>query len=144
MKKINNKTLAALLAALVFVVVAVVFFIRRKKKAEEADNAIAGGGSSTTSSTSGVATFPTASFPLTPYSMAKEYTASAGSYGQQIVNLQRICNERFGEKLVVDGKLGPLSEAAFQKCFGYPILFPYSEAVYNGLMLQYGGGLNLA
>ena len=141
MKKINNKTLAALLAALVFVVVAVVFFIRRKKKAEEADNVIAGGGSSTTS---GVATFPTASFPLTPYSMAKEYTASAGSYGQQIANLQKICNERFGEKLVVDGKLGPLSEAAFQKCFGYPILFPYSEAVYNGLMLQYGGGLNLA
>lgn len=141
MKKLNNKTLAALLAALVFVVVAVVFFIRRKKKAEEADNAIAGGGSSTTS---GVATFPTASFPLTPYSMAKEYTTSAGSYGQQIANLQKICNERFDEKLVVDGKLGPKSEAAFLKCFGYPILFPYSEAVYNGLMLQYGGGLNLA
>lgn len=136
----NKKMIIAF--AVLALILTVVFFIRRKRKAEEADKAIAGGGSSATSS--GVATLPATSFPLTPYSIAKEYTASAGSYGQQIANLQKICNDKFGKGLDVDGKFGPKSEAAFLTCFGSPYKMPYSEEVYNGLMLQHGGGLNLA
>ncbi|MBE6347237.1 MAG: hypothetical protein E7067_08590 [Lentimicrobiaceae bacterium] len=132
----NKKIIAALAVLVVIVVIFVV--VRRRKKAEESDKSITGGGSS---SGTGNATLPVASFPLTPYSMAGEYTAEAGSYGQQIANLQKICNKKFNKSLTVDGKFGPKTENAFRSSFGYPFEIPYSEEVYNGFIMQYGVGI---
>lgn len=87
-------------------VLAVVFFIRRKK-AEETDNAILQGGSS----------LPTATFPLQPYSVAGEYSASKGSYGAQIAEIQTKLNT-LGAGLDVDGKYGPKTEAAVKTYLG--------------------------
>lgn len=138
MKEIlKNKKLMIALAVLVVIVVIFVV-VRRRKKAEESDKSITGGGSS---SGTGNATLPVASFPLTPYSMAGEYTAEAGSYGQQIANLQKICNKKFNKSLTVDGKFGPKTENAFRSAFGYPFEIPYSEEVYNGFIMQYGVGI---
>lgn len=138
MKEIlKNKKLMIALAVLVVIVVIFVV-VRRRKKAEESDKSITGGGSS---SATGNATLPVASFPLTPYSMAGEYTAEAGSYGQQIANLQKICNKKFNKSLTVDGKFGPKTENAFRSAFGYPFEIPYSEEVYNGFIMQYGVGI---
>lgn len=135
MKEIlKNKKLMIALAVLVVIVVIFVV-VRRRKKAEESDKS--GGSSSGT----GNATLPVASFPLTPYSMAGEYTAEAGSYGQQIANLQKICNKKFNKSLTVDGKFGPKTENAFRSAFGYPFEIPYSEEVYNGFIMQYGVGI---
>lgn len=132
----NKKIIAALAVLVVIVVIFVV--VRLRKKAEESDKSITGGGSS---SGTGNATLPVASFPLTPYSMAGEYTAEAGSYGQQIANLQKICNKKFNKSLTVDGKFGPKTENAFRSAFGYPFEIPYSEEVYNGFIMQYGVGI---
>lgn len=132
----NKKIIAALAVLVVIVVIYVV--ARRRKKAEESDKSITGGGSS---SGTGNATLPVASFPLTPYSMAGEYTAEAGSYGQQIANLQKICNKKFNKSLTVDGKFGPKTENAFRSAFGYPFEIPYREEVYNGFIMQYGVGI---
>lgn len=128
-----------MIALATLVVIVVIFVVaRRRKKAEESDKSITGGGSS---SGTGNATLPVASFPLTPYSMAGEYTAESGSYGQQIANLQKICNKKFNKSLTVDGKFGPKTENAFRSAFGYPFEIPYSEEVYNGFIMQYGVGI---
>lgn len=132
----NKKVIISFAVLVVIVVIFVV--VRRRKKAEESDKSITGGGSS---SGTGKASLPVASFPLTPYSMAGEYTAEAGSYGQQIANLQKICNKKFNKSLTVDGKFGPKTENAFRSAFGYPFVIPYSEEVYNGFIMQYGVGI---
>lgn len=138
MKEIlKNKKVIIALSILVLITLIVVI-IRRNKKSEETS------GSDAVKKTPADASkpeHPLASFPLTPYSRAGEYSTGAGSYGQQIANLQKICNGKFGKDLVVDGKFGPKSEAAFLTCFGAPLQMPYSEEVYNGLMLQHGGGI---
>lgn len=145
---LTNKKVIIFVAALVLIL-AVVLFVRRRKRAEENDKAVAGGGETKTSGGSSVwipskntSGLPEASFPLTPYSMAGEYSANAGSYGEQIAKLQKICNKKWNKNLTVDGKFGPKSEAAFLSCFGYPLAMPYSEEVYNGLIFQHGGALN--
>lgn len=126
----------------VFVVIVIIFFVvHRRKKAEESDISITGGGTSSStgggiSSSTGNATLPVASFPLTPYSQAGEYTAEAGSYGQQIANLQKICNRDFHKSLAVDGKYGPESEAAFSSAFG--CLFGVTQKVYEGIIKVHG------
>ena len=117
----------------VIALAAMVYFLKKKQKGSEDIN------SSNPSGQSPVTQLPQASFPLTPYSSVKVYSAAKGSYGQQIANLQKICNDKFGKNLTVDGKFGPESEAAFRTCFGFILLMPYSEEVYNGLMLQHGG-----
>lgn len=115
----------------VFVIIVIIAFllivISRKKKNGN-DNG-AGEDSS--------AWMPDAAFPLTPYSMAGEYSTVKGSYGKQIRNLQMIASRRFGCKLQADGKFGDKSEAAFRKCFGFPYVMPYSESVYESIMNRY-------
>ena len=144
---LTNKKVVISVAALVLIL-AVVLFVRRRKRAEENDKAVAGGETKTSGGSSvwipskNTSGLPEASFPLTPYSMAKEYSANAGSYGEQIAKLQKICNKKWNKNLTVDGKFGPKSEAAFLSCFGYPLAMPYSKEVYNGLILQHGGALN--
>ena len=144
---LTNKKVIIFVAALVLIL-AVVLFVRRRKRAEENDKAVAGGETKTSGGSSvwipskNTSGLPEASFPLTPYSMAKEYSANAGSYGEQIAKLQKICNKKWNKNLTVDGKFGPKSEAAFLSCFGYPLAMPYSEEVYNGLILKHGGVLN--
>ena len=144
---LTNKKVIIFVAALVLIL-AVVLFVRRRKRAEENDKAVAGGETKTSGGSSvwipskNTSGLPEASFPLTPYSMAKEYSANTGSYGEQIAKLQKICNKKWNKNLTVDGKFGPKSEAAFLSCFGYPLAMPYSEEVYNGLILQHGGVLN--
>lgn len=139
----NKKIMMASAAAVVIVIIIIAGI--RKKRAEEADMKISGGNGASGGDPSGSSSqLPKASFPLTPYSMAGEYSAVKGSYGQQIANLQKICNAKFGKSLAVDGKFGPKSEDAFRACFGYLFNMPYDEAVYNGFMLQHGGGLGLA
>lgn len=120
----------------VIALAAMVYFLKKKQKGSEGSEDI---NSSNPSGESPVAQLPQASFPLTPYSSVKVYSTAKGSYGQQIANLQKICNDKFGKNLTVDGKFGPESEAAFRTCFGFILLMPYDEAVYNGLMLQHGG-----
>lgn len=144
---LTNKKVIIFVTALVLIL-AVVLFVRRRKRAEENDKAVAGGETKTSGGSSvwipskNTSGLPEASFPLTPYSMAKEYSANTGSYGEQIAKLQKICNKKWNKNLTVDGKFGPKSEAAFLSCFGYPLAMPYSEEVYNGLILQHGGVLN--
>ena len=135
MEFLKNKKFIIAAVSVMALVLAVLFFIRKKKN-DEASSSFPTGALTTE--------HPNASFPLTPYSKAGEYSTAAGSYGQQIANLQKICNDKFGKNLAVDGKLGPKTEAAFNSCFGSPLVMPYSEEVYNGLMLQHGGGLGLA
>lgn len=122
----------------VIALAAMVYFLKKKQKGSEGSEDI---NSSNPSGQSPVAQLPQASFPLTPYRHVNVYSAAKGSYGQQIASLQKICNGKFGKDLAVDGKFGPKSEAAFLKCFGSPLAMPYSEEVYNGLMLQHGGGI---
>ena len=114
------------MAVLVLLVVVVVI-IRRRKASEEADVVITG------SSGSGDAKLPSASFPLRPKSGG--YSASTGSYGQQIADLQKMCNEKYGTSLTVDGKFGPKTEKAFEEKFP-TLLFPGEITLnhYNTLM----------
>lgn len=143
--KVNvmNKKMSLIIVSIISIIAVVVFlyFRKRKQKGSEGSEDIY---SANPSGQSPVAQLPQASFPLTPYSHVKVYSAAKGSYGQQIANLQKICNDKFGKNLAVDGKFGPKSESAFLTCFGSPLVMPYSEEVYNGLMLQHGGGLGLA
>lgn len=134
MKKLLKNKNFLMVVVTVLLIAVVVIVVRRKKKAKESDSA--GGG---VSEKGGVlSSMPVASFPLTPYSQAGEYSAEAGSYGQQIAVLQEICNEKFGKNLDVDGKYGPKSESAFMSCFGSPFAPPYSEEVYNGFIFSHG------
>lgn len=116
----NKKFIIAAVSVLALVLVAV-FFIRKKKN-DEASSSFPTGALTTE--------HPNASFPLTPYSKAGEYSAASGSYGQQIANLQQKCNDKYGAGLDVDGKLGPKTEAAFNSCFGSALI---SEADYESL-----------
>lgn len=107
-KIIKNKKIMIALAAII-IVIATIIIVRRKRKSEETDSS--GAGSSPQSS------LPVASYPLQPNSVAGEYSAAKGSYGQQIAELQKICVSQ-GAKLTVDGYYGPKSEAVFQQNFG--------------------------
>ncbi|MBQ8761351.1 MAG: hypothetical protein IJZ06_08030 [Bacteroidales bacterium] len=131
----NKKVMMALLAILVLVAVIIVVR-RRKNKDDDSDGGSAGG------SSSGSGSLPLATFPLRPYSQAGEYSADKGSYGQQIANLQKICSQKFGYKLQVDGKWGDKSTEAFHKCLG-TILFSdnISEQQYNLFIKQHGSGI---
>lgn len=127
----NKKMMIALAVIVVIVIIFVVTW--RKKKAEKAARTVEPGRSDLGT---GKAILPVASFPLRPYSMAGEYTAEAGSYGQQIANLQELCNKNFASNLTVDGKLGPKTENALVSNLS-PYKMPYTEEVYKGIMLQY-------
>ena len=111
---------------LVLLVVVIVVW-KRRKTVDESDVIITG------SSDSGSVKLSSASFPLRPKSGG--YSASSGSYGQQIADLQKMCNEKYGTKLVVDGKFGPKTEKAFEEKFP-TLLFPGEISLnhYNTLM----------
>lgn len=116
-----------MIAVMVLVIVAVVFIIRKKKKdVDQADQVITGSSDTATG-------LPSASFPLRPRS--GNYTASSGSYGKQIAELQKMCNEKYGTSLTVDGKFGPKTEKAFEEKFPV-LLFPGEISLehYNILM----------
>lgn len=133
---LKNKKIMAALAVLVVIVV--IFAVaRRRKKAEKSDGAVSVGGTPV----SGGA-LPVASYPLTSYAQAGTYSPSAGSYGQQIADLQKICSQKFGYKLQVDGKWGDKTTEAFHKCLG-TLLFSdnISEQQYNLFISQYGSGI---
>lgn len=126
MKEILKNKKVIITLTVIALILAVVVFIRRKRKADEVHTSVADGTASSVAS----AQMPVASFPLTPYSRAGEYSAGAGSYGQQIASLQQKCNDKYGAGLDVDGKLGPKTEAAFNSCFGSALI---SEADYKSL-----------
>ncbi len=137
MKEIlKNKKLMIALAVLVVIVVIFVV-VRRRKKAEKSDGAVSVGGTPVTGGA-----LPVASYPLTSYAQAGTYSPSAGSYGQQIANLQKICSQKYGYKLQVDGKWGDKSTEAFHKCLG-TLLFSdqISEQQYNLFIKQHGSGI---
>lgn len=129
----NKKAIAISVVVVIIIVVVVVRKRKNKGKGQEGNTASKSGG--------GNSNFPTATFPLTPYSQAGEYSTEKGSYGQQIANLQMICNTKFGKNLTVDGKFGPASENAFRECFGFPYAMPYSEILYEMLLCRYGNVL---
>lgn len=127
-----------MIALAVLVVIVVIFVVvRRRKKAEKSDGAVSVGGTPV----SGGA-LPVASYPLTSYAQAGTYSPSAGSYGHQIADLQKICSQKFGYKLQVDGKWGDKSTEAFHKCLG-TLLFSdqISEQQYNLFIKQHGSGI---
>ena len=123
---LRNKKLMIGLAAIVLLAVVVVI-IKRRKTTEESDAVV------TVPYGSGDAKLPEASFPLRPKSGG--YSASTGSYGQQIADLQKMCNEKYGTSLTVDGKFGPKTEKAFEEKFPV-LLFPGEITLnhYNTLM----------
>lgn len=134
---LKNKKIMTAFAVLV--VIAVIFVVvRRRKKTEESDSSDSNGATPN----SVIVSLPVASFPLRPYSQSGEYTAEAGTYGQQIANLQMICNKKFGYKLSVDGKWGDKTTEAFHKCLG-TLLFSdnISEQQYNLFISQHGSGI---
>lgn len=146
MKELFKNKKIMITAAILIMVVAVIIIVRRNRKDKDSGNSSDGGSSSDGfssggSSSGGGSSLPMASFPLTPYSQAGEYSAAKGSYGQQIANLQKICSQKFGHKLQVDGKFGPKSEVAFMQCFGSPFKPPYGEEVYNGFIAKNGYGI---
>lgn len=118
---LKNKKFIIAAVSVLALVLAALFFIRKKKN-DEASSSFPTGALTTE--------HPNASFPLTPYSTAGEYSTAAGSYGQQIANLQQKCNDKYGAGLDVDGKLGPKTEAVFNSCFGSALI---SEAEYLSL-----------
>lgn len=124
---LRNKKMMIAVAVLAIVIVLVIIR-KRRKDAEEADIIMSESSSSTTSKD-----LPSASFPLRPKSGS--YTTSTGSYGKQIAELQKMCNEKYGTNLVVDGKFGPKTEKAFEEKFP-TLLFPgeISQNHYNTLM----------
>lgn len=127
-----------MIALAVLVVIVVIFVVvRRRKKAEKSDGAVSVGGTPVTGGA-----LPVASYPLTSYAQAGTYSPSAGSYGQQIANLQKICSQKYGYKLQVDGKWGDKSTEAFHKCLG-TLLFSdqISEQQYNLFIKQHGSGI---
>lgn len=141
MKELFKNKKIMITAAILIMVVAVIIIVRRNRKDKDSGSSSDGGSSSGGSSSGGGSSLPMASFPLTPYSQAGEYSAAKGSYGQQIANLQKICSQKFGHKLQVDGKYGPKSEETFLKCFGSPYGVTYSKEVYNGFIATHGYGI---
>ena len=103
---LRNKKMMIAVAVLAIVIVLVIIR-KRRRDAEEADIIMSESSSSTTSKD-----LPSASFPLRPKSGS--YTASTGSYGKQIAELQKMCNEKYGTNLVVDGKFGPKTVKAIK------------------------------
>lgn len=109
MEFLKNKKFIIAAVSVLALVLAALFFIRKKKN-DEASSSFPTGALTTE--------HPNASFPLTPYSKAGEYSTAAGSYGQQIANLQQKCNDKYGAGLDVDGKYGPKTEAAVKTYLG--------------------------
>ena len=74
---------------------------------------------------------PDAKYPLTPYTLAGEYSKEKGSMGSQIKTLQMIynANNKSGSPLDVDGKYGPKSLGAF-------LGFYYDMIATNGQITQ--------
>ena len=121
----NKKILIARSLVIVSVVVIVIIF-RRKDTGKESGDPVSGGGSSQ---------LPEAAFPLKPYSQVGEYSAAKGSYGRQIAELQKRCNDKYGTDLAVDGKYGPATYEAFGKYMGVKLfLNGISEAQYGVYM----------
>lgn len=110
----------------IMLVSAVAFVIARRRK-KETGNADGGAASQ----------LPMAKFPLQPYSAAGEYSASAGSYGQQIANLQKICIYK-GAKLTADGYYGPRTDEVLKQIFGDTGELWYTEEGYNAIIEKYG------
>lgn len=135
MKLFKNRKIMITLTLLLLA--AIIIIVRRRKNKDDASEGGSAGGSS-----SGSDPLPLATFPLRPYSQAGEYSAAKGSYGQQIANLQKICSQKFGYKLQIDGKWGDKSTEAFRKCQG-TILFSdnISEQQYNLFIKQHGSGI---
>lgn len=135
MKLFKNRKIMITLTLLLLA--AIIIIVRRRKNKDDASEGGSAGGSS-----SGSDPLPLATFPLRPYSQAGEYSAAKGSYGQQIANLQKICSQKFGYKLQIDGKWGDKSTGAFHKCLG-TILFSdnISEQQYNLFIKQHGSGI---
>lgn len=108
---LRNKRLMIGLAIAVVIVTIVIIIRRRNDNGENKDdiNEPQGGYSED---------LPLATFPLRSYSMVKEYSAEKGSYGQQIANLQKGCNDKYGTNLTVDGKWGPKTDEVFRKRLG--------------------------
>lgn len=117
-KIIKNKKIMIALAIVIVIVTVVI--VRRKRKSEDTGSA----------GTSSQNSLPVASFPLQPNSVAGEYSAAKGSYGQQIALLQEICVAQ-GAKLIVDGYYGPKSEAVFQQNFGKT---SFSKEIYDKII----------
>lgn len=114
--------------AVLVAVIAFVIIRKRRKDSEDNDIVVIG-----TSDSVSIEKLPSASFPLRPKSSG--FSTSTGSYGKQIADLQKLCNEKYGTNLTVDGKFGPKTEKAFEDKF--PIfLFPGEISLnnYNTLM----------
>ena len=124
---IKNKKVMMAFAVLVMVI-AFVIIRKRRKDAEDSDIVV-----TETSDSISIEKLPSASFPLRPKSSG--FSTSTGSYGKQIAELQKMCNEKYGTNLVVDGKFGPNTEKAFEEKFP-TLLFPgeISQNHYNTLM----------
>jgi|GEM_PF-5112382 len=124
---IKNKKVMMAFAVLV-AIAAFVVIRKRRKDAEDSDIVV-----TETSDSVSIEKLPSASFPLRPKSSG--FSTSTGSYGRQIAELQKLCNEKYGTNLTVDGKFGPKTEKAFEDKF--PIfLFPGEISLnnYNTLM----------
>lgn len=96
--------------AVILIVISIVMYRSRKKRLEEEAKIVEQTGQD-------------ASFPLQPYELVSVYSAAKGSMGAQIKKLQEInnANNTTDEPLVVDGKYGPKSLAAFRNTFANDI-----------------------
>lgn len=129
----KNKKIIIILGLSLVALFAFLYFRKRNKDAEEGvQNSVASG--SAAESSSGL---PVATFPLRPQSQVGEYSAAKGSYGQQIAELQKLCNKKYGAGLDIDGKWGPKTDEVFRSRLG-TLLFPggISEAQYKVFLNQ--------
>lgn len=130
-KLLKNKKLLITLAV---VAVAVVVFIIIRRRRNAAIGEDLGSGSGSGSSVNTIALMPEAVFPLKPGSAVKGYSAAAGSYGKQIVEMQKLCNayDPTGTQLKLDGKYGTKTLAALRSCYDFiPADGSISQAMYN-------------
>lgn len=127
---LKNKKMMIAFAVLLVAVVAAFLVVRKRRNKEEDDT------SDNPTGMNGIVSSliaNQATFPLRPYSVAGQYSPSAGSMGNQITDLQRLCNNKYGENLDVDGKYGPKTEAAFKKHFKMEVI---TESQYNDILNQ--------
>ena len=132
MEKLKSilKNKKAIAIAVVVVIIIVVVVVRKRKNKDEGKS-----GNTSSNSVGGTSSFPTATFPLRPYSQVGEYSAAKGSYGNQIAKLQSLCNSKYGKNLTVDGKWGPKTDEVFKSVLGTALSFgEISEAQYYLLL----------
>lgn len=125
---LKNKKMMLAVAALVVIAIIILVVRKRKDSGKESDGAVPGSVKSS---------LPVATFPLRPQSQVGEYSAAKGSYGQQIAELQKLCNKKYGAGLDIDGKWGPKTDEVFRSRLG-TLLFPggISEAQYKVFLNQ--------